>query len=1044
MPVSEFIPTSRVTDLLGQLYTCETSDECVAIAADMAGVIKAIGLHTLESCGVLDNLRREAANKKSGLAREGALLGIHGLIRVLGRAGEPYLVPLLPLLLDSYADKGQPVREAADMAVGALTTLLTPYATTSVLPILYEAMTRKWQTMVAALDLLQKLTYTAPDQIGYALPEIIPHVTERLHDTKAEVADAANKCMMAVCKVANNPDIAPHIPMLVSCMAHPTEVPECVQKLSATTFVAEVTGPALAIMVPLLVRALNERSAAVLRPTTIIVDNLCKLVRDPAEAGQFLPQLLPGLDKIIDTAAFPEIRSLATAARSTLVKAGGDATGASTHEHVPPFSAVDTRLRSLLAEVAELKVVDSFTKISLDYVIEIIREIITVENYSEADWKSCCAPYLTSFAPEESVHTIVKRLASHYRDIDHQRRMKESGLEGDEGEELCGCDFSLAYGGMMLLNHTTLRLMRGRRYGLCGRNGAGKSTLMRAIANGKVENFPPPEELRAVLVEHSLQGEDTSLSVLDFVASDPRLKSVSRENVKKVLMEVRFTEDRLAQEVGSLSGGWKMKLELARAILMNADLLLLDEPTNHLDVENVAWLENYLKSQERLTVLVVSHDSGFLDNVCTDIIHYERKKLVYYKGNLSKFVERVPEAKSYYTLTTENLKFTFPPPAFLQGINSKTKSILKMTNATYTYPGAAKPSLSNVSVGVSLSSRVAVIGPNGAGKSTLIKVLTGEVIPQDGQVWKHPNLRVGYVAQHAFHHLDQHLEKTPNQYIQWRYQTGEDREVTEKESRKLTQEDLQQMETLIDVKGSKRKLEYLIGRQKLKKSFQYEVKWVGFMPKHNTWIPREKLLELGFQKLVQAFDDREASREGQGYRELSPAVIRKHIEDIGLDGDIADNNAISGLSGGQKVKVVIAAAMWNNPHILVFDEPTNYLDRDSLGGLAAAIRDFGGGVLLISHNEEFVGALCPEVWHVDGGILTKRGKGAVNEDAFDKAKEEAKEAAAIKKIEQKVASKPKKKKLTRNEIKAQETRRRARHMKWLQEGGAREPDTDDE
>jgi elongation factor 3 len=203
------------------------------------------------------------------------------------------------------------------------------------------------------------------------------------------------------------------------------------------------------------------------------------------------------------------------------------------------------------------------------------------------------------------------------------------------------------------------------------------------------------------------------------------------------------------------------------------------------------------------------------------------------------------------------------------------------------------------------------------GKSTMIKLLTGELIPQEGTVWKHPNIRVGYVAQHAFHHLEQHLEKTPNQYIQWRYQGGQDREVLEKASRKLTDEDIIQMEKTVLWEGVANKIELLLGRQKLKKSFQYEVKWVGKIHKHNKWLPREKLLELGFQKMVQAFDDREASREGQGYRELIPSVIREHIEQVGLPGDIADHNQMSGLSGGQKVKVVLAAAMWNNPHMLV-------------------------------------------------------------------------------------------------------------------------------
>lgn len=202
---------------------------------------------------------------------------------------------------------------------------------------------------------------------------------------------------------------------------------------------------------------------------------------------------------------------------------------------------------------------------------------------------------------------------------------------------LSNCQFSLAYGGMMLLNHTRLRLRRGQRYGLCAPNGSGKTTLLRAISLGKVEGFPPQDQIRTVFVEHSLQGEDGSTKILDFLISDLRLANVSRSDISKALSEVGFDEDKQSSPVGSLSGGWKMKLELARAMLMKADVLLLDEPTNHLDVQNIAWLENYLNSQAQVTSLIVSHDSGFLDNVCTQIIHYESKKLVYYKGNLSAY-----------------------------------------------------------------------------------------------------------------------------------------------------------------------------------------------------------------------------------------------------------------------------------------------------------------------------------------------------------------------------------------------------------------------
>jgi ATPase subunit of ABC transporter with duplicated ATPase domains len=184
-------------------------------------------------------------------------------------------------------------------------------------------------------------------------------------------------------------------------------------------------------------------------------------------------------------------------------------------------------------------------------------------------------------------------------------------------------------------------------------------------------------------------------------------------------------------------------------MLMKADILLLDEPTNHLDVANVAWLEAYLTGLTQVTSIIVSHDSGFLDRVCSDIIHYANRKLKVYKGNLTAFVAAVPEAQSYYKLEATEQEWRLPEPGFLEGVKSKDKAILKMHNVGFTYPTRDTPTFTGATLQVSLSSRVACVGPNGAGKSTLIKVLTGETEPTEGSCWKHPNLRIAYVAQHG-------------------------------------------------------------------------------------------------------------------------------------------------------------------------------------------------------------------------------------------------------------------------------------------------------
>ncbi|CEG72495.1 Putative mRNA export factor elf1 [Rhizopus microsporus] len=1023
-----------VTELLNKINTAPTSNEVDQAAQELAKAVQTKGMIMLKQYKILDQLLASTKNKKSGLEREGGLIGFNAMEEILGHEVEPLLVQHLATFLDLYADKGTVVQEAAQAASRTLVDLMPPEATKVLVPILLDGMgfnsSKKWQTKIGALKLLERFTEKAPEQIGECLPEIIPAVSDCLSDTKKEVAVAAEKAMTKVCAVGGNPDIHKHLKDLVLCMGNPTRVPETIEKLAQTTFVAEVNGPTLAIMVPLLTRALNERSTTIMRQTVVITDNLCKLVRDPRTAAQFLPQLYPGIERQAESAAFPEIRVLANRAKDTLIAAGGHSEKT---DAVSAFVTVEEGTTAVKSAATKAQgFLDSFFSPYLSYLGTIVADFARQEMFTKEKWVKVLTPYLKAFLMKSDIPAVIDNVFDQVHKLFKERNKDndDSAIDEQEGEEICHVeDFSLAYGTRLLLSHTRLKLHRGQRYGLCGENGAGKSTLLNAIHNGKVEGFPPKDQVRTALVDYNSQAADTSLKVVDYVSADTTLQHISREDIEKSLREVGFDDARLDVPVSGLSGGWKMKLELARAMLSKADILLLDEPTNHLDVTNIKWLEDYLNAQSQVTCLIVSHDSGFLDNVCTKILHYHNKKLRLYHGNLSAFVEVYPPARTYYTLDASTIEFTFPKPSVLQGVRSNTKAILKMTDCTYTYPGNKQPSLYNASASLSLSSRVAVIGPNGAGKSTMIKLLTGEMIPQTGTVWRHPALRIGYVAQHAFHHLNQHLEKTPTDYLQWRYSTGEDKEVAEKETRAWSEEEKEQMQKFIKVDGEDRQIEALLGRTKLKKTFQYEIKWKNKLPKFNSWFSREQLLELGFNKLVQQFDDKEASREGLLYRELTMPTIRQHFADIGLDPDIAQYTKMSALSGGQKVKVVIAAAMWNNCHMLVLDEPTNFLDREALGGLATAIKKWEGAVVMISHSNEFVSALCPETWRIEGGRLQREGQFAVDDETkFDEEKVKAKIS--------------KKKKKTRNEIKAQEERRRARHLKWIIEGGEKEPDTE--
>ncbi len=279
-----------------------------------------------------------------------------------------------------------------------------------------------------------------------------------------------------------------------------------------------------------------------------------------------------------------------------------------------------------------------------------------------------------------------------------------------------------------------------------------------------------------------------------------------------------------------------------------------------------------------------------------------------------------------------------------------------------------------------------IIGENGAGKSTMIKLLVGEVVPQEGDVWKHPNARVAYVAQHAFHHIEQHLSKTPNEYIRWRFANGgEDKESLVKVSMQFTDEEIAlqkkpfELQIIDEASGKitkvKKVVSELVGGRKMNKSkeYEYEVKYAGSNVDSGEYLPAKTLKKMGWEKSMKAVDLKLAQLAGMFVKPLSTKNVEEHLEGCGLAREFGTHYRMSALSGGQKVKVVLAAAMWMQPHIVILDEPTNYLDRESLGALAGAIEDFEGGIIIISHNNEFVSKLCPETWVMDAGHLETKG-----------------------------------------------------------------------
>jgi elongation factor 3 len=933
----------------------------------------------------VDLLKKQLASKKDAVARERALDAIRAIAQHahVSASVEPYLISLLPEVLAAVGDKMSGVKVAAQTAAEAIITAANPNAVKAIIPHIAHSLenAQKWAEKMTDLKCIEALAASAPAQMAFRVPDLIPVISGAMWDTKPEVKKAAYATMEKICALISNKDIERFIPELIKCIAKPENVPETVHLLGATTFVTDVHEPTLAIMVPLLERGLVERETAIKRKTAVIIDNMCKLVEDPQIVAAFLPKLMPALEKNHDNLADPEAREKTRQGLDTLIRVGHVKDG-----KIPEISKdgdVETIAANLKAVLpSKYKLDERFTPV-VNYIGAIGGQLIDEKDYEPLNWQANAGPFLAVLVGDEEAKDLTDAL--------RKRSLPAAAAEGavepdeEEGEDLCNCTFNLAYGAKILLNQTHLRLKRGQRYGLLGPNGSGKTTLMRAINNEQVEGFPKQSEVKTVYVEHDLDSADTEMTVIDWTMAKLQKVGINKpkEEVENTLAEFGFTEVQTQGLITALSGGWKMKLALARAVFEEPDILLLDEPTNHMDVKNVKWLEDYLISSP-CTSIVISHDSKFLNNVIQHVVHYERFKLKRYRGNLDEFVKRVPSARSYHELSATDLEFKFPEPGFLEGVKTKAKAILRATNMSFQYEGTSKPQIADVTFQCSLSSRIAVIGPNGAGKSTLVNVLTGELVPTSGEIYHHENIRIAYIKQHAFAHIDHHLDKTPSEYIQWRFQTGEDRETMDRANKIVTEEDEKAMDKIYRIEGTQRRVIGINSRRKFKNSYEYECsfalgenvgmkneRWVPMMSADNAWIPRTEIM-ASHSKMVAEVDQKEALASGQ-FRPLVRKEIESHCANFGLDAELVSHSRMRGLSGGQRVKVVLAACSWQRPHLIVLDEPTNYLDRDSLGALSKAIKSFEGGVIIITHSAEFTKDLTEEVWAVLDGKMTPSG-----------------------------------------------------------------------
>lgn len=423
--------------------------------------------------------------------------------------------------------------------------------------------------------------------------------------------------------------------------------------------------------------------------------------------------------------------------------------------------------------------------------------------------------------------------------VTEKKGVKDSGTKDIKIEQ-----FTLAYKSMVLLRDADLRISYGRKYGLIGPNGTGKSTLLRHISQ---RHFAIQEHIQILHVEQEIEGTD-QLAIDAVVSADveradllkelEQLQPISEQNTEEgmhaherlieihkrlraigahsaearasaILAGLQFTPEMQKKKTKEFSGGWRMRISLARALFILPDLLLLDEPTNHLDLDAVIWLEAYLKKYKK-TLLLVSHDRDFLNGVVTDIICLREQKLEYYKGNYDSYEKGLTQTKKQQEKAYKQQQKDLAKIQDAQDKNARDKKkkiekngiverlgkeysvkfifrdpgalgypVIQVKQASFGYkPGKENLLFENLELNIDLQSRIAIVGPNGTGKSTLMNLILGELEPTGGEINRNRHLRVAKFSQHFVDQLN--MTDTPVEYIAKKFPEMKQQEVRNK------------------------------------------------------------------------------------------------------------------------------------------------------------------------------------------------------------------------------------------------------------------------